>query len=364
MRKDWFWISVIGLALSGCTVTEQPQSPPHQKIYSGPVEEIGGVEPHYEPYNPSTLQDYVVKGRTYKIVKNPENFRETGLASSYSREASGNRTATGEVFDPNALTAAHPTLPIPCYVRVTNLSNGRQLVVRINDRGPYMPGRIIDLSKAASDRLNISNNTKVQVDFINVSPDGSLSGPGTIGTRVAKQSFALPERPILGSSELGTPVMQTEEPSTTTTVRPISNTTLQPATNNTNTIDNTSVSHGSFLGAPTPLRSGVLEGSEPVSTVNTPQSVVSAGSTPQPRSSDGGHYVVQVGALSDQQRAQNWLRSLNDRFHVSGKVTANGGLYRIQLGPFNNRQQATELQQRLLVEAKQQSFITAVPGTR
>ncbi|MBN3113084.1 SPOR domain-containing protein, partial [Pectobacterium brasiliense] len=76
-----------------------------------------------------------------------------------------------------------------------------------------------------------------------------------------------------------------------------------------------------------------------------------------------GRYVVQVGALSDQQRAQTWQRSLSERFRVAGKVTASGGLYRIQLGPFQNRQQAAELQQRLSVEAQQQSFITAAPST-
>ena len=74
---------------------------------------------------------------------------------------------------------------------------------------------------------------------------------------------------------------------------------------------------------------------------------------------NSGRYLVQVGALSDQQRAQTWLRSLSDRFHVTGKVTANGGLYRVQLGPFQSRQQATDLQQRLASEAQQQSFVMA-----
>lgn len=88
-------------------------------------------------------------------------------------------------------------------MRITNLANGRQLVVRVNDRGPYTKGRIIDLSKAAADRLNLSNNTKVKVDFIRVAPDGTLSDPGTT---VAKQSYALPARPDLDSSSMGTPV--------------------------------------------------------------------------------------------------------------------------------------------------------------
>lgn len=208
MRKEWLWIGVAAVLLSACTApTTEQQAPPQP--YNGPVVEIGGVEPQYEPYNPNNMQDYKVNGDTYRIVKDPQNFSQTGLAAWYGEEANGNTTALGEQFDPNGLTAAHPTLPIPSYVRVTNLANGRQLVVRVNDRGPYTKGRIIDLSKAAADRLNLSNNTKVKVDFINVAPDGTLSGPGTIGTIVAKQSYALPARPDLGSSGMGTPFNRT-----------------------------------------------------------------------------------------------------------------------------------------------------------
>lgn len=361
MRKDWLWIGVLSLALSACTVTEQPSAPPAGNVYNGPVEEIGGAEPRYEPYNQGTLQDYTLNGRTYKIIKNPQNFSETGLATWYGEEASGNRTSIGEEFDPNALTAAHPTLPLPSYVRVTNLSNGRRLVVRVNDRGPFTPGRIIDLSKAAGERLNISNNTKVKVDFINVAPDGTLSGPGTIGTSVAKQSFALPDRPSLGASGLGTPVMESVS-SPAATARPISNSALSASTDD-DMPQSSASSRSGFLGAPSALPAGVLEttSATPPSTAATP---VSAASTaPAAASTAGGHYVVQVGALSDQQRAQTWLRSLSERFHVTGNVSASGGLYRIQLGPFQNRQQAAELQQRLSVEAQQQSFITAAPGS-
>ncbi|PWC15174.1 endolytic peptidoglycan transglycosylase RlpA [Brenneria roseae subsp. americana] len=353
MRKDWLWIGAVILVLSACTVTEQQPAPPVAAVYNGPTEEIGGVEPRYEPYNQGTLQDYSIKGKTYKIVKNPQNFSETGLATWYGEEASGNRTSIGEVFDPNALTAAHPTLPLPSYVRVTNLSNGRRLVVRVNDRGPYTPGRIIDLSKAAGDRLNISNNTKVKVDFINVAPDGTLSGPGTIGTRIAKQSFALPDRPSFNSSGLGTPMMEENTMPSTAATQPISNSALTTPANDTMPQSGTSSHSGGFLRAPSALPAGVIE---------TTPAPAAAAATPTAPSMRGG-YVVQVGALSDQQRAQTWLRSLSERFKVTGNVTSNGGLYRIQLGPFQNRQQATELQQRLSVEAQQQSFITAAPDT-
>ncbi|MCL6349683.1 endolytic peptidoglycan transglycosylase RlpA [Pectobacterium polaris] len=373
MRKDWLWVGVATLALAACTTTEQRQpAPPVTQVYSGPTEEIGGAEPRYEPYNQGTLQDYSIKGKSYKIVKNPQNFSETGLATWYGEEASGNRTSIGETFDPNAITAAHPTLPLPSYVRVTNLSNGRRLVVRVNDRGPYTPGRIIDLSKAAGDRLNISNNTKVKVDFINVAPDGTLSGPGTVGTTVAKQSFSLPERPSFGASGLGTPMMETTSPTPNSAVRPISNSNLSTPTDSAQPQSSAPSHSGGFLGAPSALRTGVVEPTVTPTAAATPSSsaapmnVAPAAEVTAPAAatpSATGRYVVQVGALSDQQRAQTWQRSLSERFRVAGKVTASGGLYRIQLGPFQNRQQAAELQQRLSVEAQQQSFITAAPST-
>lgn len=369
MRKDWLWVSFITLTLAACTTPESTQAPvTPAPAYNGPVEEISGAEPRYEPYNQSTMQNYQIKGKTYNIVQNPQNFSETGLAAWYGAEASGNRTSTGELFDPNALTAAHPTLPLPSYVRVTNLSNGRRLVVRVNDRGPYTPGRIIDLSKAAADRLNISNNTKVKVEAIIVAPDGSLSGPGTIGTTVAKQSFALPDRPNLGSSGLGTPMMETSAP-TPIASRPVANSTLTPSNSATTlsaTTPSTSVSthQGGFLGAPSALRPGVLEessSSAPSSVAPTATTaarpLMAGSSTSASAVNSNGRYLVQVGALSDQQRAQTWLKSLSERFHVTGKVSANGNLYRVQLGPFQNRQQATDLQQRLASEAQQSAFV-------
>lgn len=368
MRKEWLWIGIAGVLLSACT--SQPPAPQQQvqQTYNGPVEEIGGAEPRYEPFNPNFNQDYKANGQSYSIIKDPQNFTQVGLAAWYGEEANGNTTSTGETFDPNALTAAHPMLPIPSYVRVTNVSNGRQIVVRVNDRGPYTPGRVIDLSKAAADRLNISNNTKVKIDFINVAPDGSLSGPGMVGTTIAKQSYALPNRPDLTSSGMGTP-MQQDAPAVSAPVRPIANSNLSGADASQPVAPQSS----GFLRASTPVPAGVLESSEP--TVNsastlgagpvTPPVVANPGPVTSSVATTGaatsGGYVVQVGALSDAQRAQTWQQSLSQRFGVPGKVDTNGSVHRVQLGPFSSRQQAVELQQRLSSEAQQQSFVVAAP---
>ncbi len=360
MRKQWCCIGMIGLMLSACTTNEQASAPtaPAQ-TYNGPVVEISGAEPRYEPVNPANSQDYQVNGKTYRINQHPQNYSETGLASWYDSESNGTRTANGETFDAYALAAAHPTLPLPSYVRVTNISNGRQLVVRVNDRGPYKPGRIIDLTRAAGDRLNISNNSRVKVDYIQVAPDGTLSGPGTIGTVVAKQSYALPDRPDLGgaapamSGESGTaaPVMTgTDNLSPAASATDIAQPEARPVMDSA-----PQSSRGGFLGAPQPLPPGVIESPQPA-----PATAVAAVAAPAAAASAvaSGGYLVQVGAVGDHQRAISLQQSLSQRFGVPGKITPNGNLYRIQLGPFSSRQQANALSQRLASEAQQPSFIT------
>lgn len=354
MRNQWRWIGTVAvtLLLSACTRTiEETQAPQQPSAYNGPVTEIGGVEPQYEPYHVSSLQDYQRDGVSYRIVKDPQNFSQTGLAAWRNEDNSRRTTAIGEASDSYALSAAHPTLPIPSYVRVTNLANGRQLVVRVNDRGPYAPGRIIELSKTTADRLNLSNNTKVKVDFIQVSAEGLLSGPGSVGTRVAKQSYALPTRPDLdgsNSAEISAePQISAPSPNT---VSPIENT---PLNNNSDVPAANHQPSGGFLGAPSALPAGVLESSEPVRSTHTVASTIPTNTH--------GNLMIQVGALSDVQRAQLWQQKLSQQFSIPGAVSTNGTVYRVQLGPFSDRQQALVLQQRLMDEAQQQSFITTAP---
>ena len=109
---------------------------------------------------------YEIKGETYVPDDTDVPLREVGLASWYGHPFHGRRTATGEVYDMHAMTAAHKTMPLPSYARVRNLSNGREIIVRVNDRGPFYPGRVIDLSRAAARKLRISGLAKVEVERI------------------------------------------------------------------------------------------------------------------------------------------------------------------------------------------------------
>ncbi|HFE6708765.1 TPA: endolytic peptidoglycan transglycosylase RlpA [Salmonella enterica subsp. enterica serovar Newport] len=339
-------------------------------VCNGPTVEISGAEPRYEPLNPTANQDYQRDGKSYKIVQDPSRFSQAGLAAIYDAEPGSNLTASGEMFDPMQLTAAHPTLPIPSYARITNQANGRMIVVRINDRGPYGTDRVISLSRAAADRLNTSNNTKVRIDPIIVAPDGSLSGPGMACTTVAKQTYALPPRPDL-SGGMGSASSAPAQPQGD--VLPVSNSTLKS--------DDTTgapVSSSGFLGAPTTLAPGVLEGNEPTPAPQpapvsapvaapataTPVSAPAAAapvSAPvsAPATAASGRFVVQVGAVSDQTRAQQYQQRLSQQFSVPGRVIQNGAVWRIQLGPFASKAEASALQQRLQTEAQLQSFIAS-----
>ena len=365
MRKQWLGICIAAGMLAACSSDDGQQQvavAPQPAVCNGPIVEISGADPRFEPLNPTANQDYQRDGKSYKIVQDPSRFSQAGLAAIYDAEPGSNLTASGEAFDPMQLTAAHPTLPIPSYARITNLANGRMIVVRINDRGPYGNDRVISLSRASADRLNTSNNTKVRIDPIIVAQDGTLSGPGMACTTVAKQTYALPSRPDLsGGGNMGSMPSPSDAGQPQGDIRPISNSTLK-----SDDPTGAPVNSGGFLGAPTTLAAGVLEGSEPTpapqptvvapatSSASTPASVAAPAATANVR------YVVQVGAVSEQARAQQYQKRLSQQFSVPGRVVQNGAVWRIQMGPFATKAEASTLQQRLQSEAQLQSFITGV----
>ncbi len=119
---------------------------------------------------------YQINGRTY-YPKDDRNYRETGTASWYGPNFHGKPTANGERFDQNALTAAHRTLPLPSWVRVENLDNGREITVRVNDRGPFAHNRIIDLSRRSAQMLDMQRAGVARVRVTRVYPDGAAPVP-------------------------------------------------------------------------------------------------------------------------------------------------------------------------------------------
>ena len=126
--------------------------------------------------NPSS---YVVFGKRYHVLDSSEGYVQRGIASWYGTKFHGKKTSSGEIYNMHAMTAAHKTLPIPVYVRVDNLENGRSLVVKVNDRGPFVDGRIIDLSYAAAKKLGIDipGTAKVEVTALGSETSTAKSRP-------------------------------------------------------------------------------------------------------------------------------------------------------------------------------------------
>ena len=122
----------------------------------GNIADIPDAVPRDEPFHKFANRPYTVFGRTFVPVVNKERTVQRGIASWYGKKFHGQKTASGEPYDMFAMTAAHPTFPIPSYARVTNVKNGRSVIVRINDRGPFHSDRIIDLSYAAAVKIGIA----------------------------------------------------------------------------------------------------------------------------------------------------------------------------------------------------------------
>jgi len=141
---------------------------------------------------------YTVLGQTYTLMTDERAYIERGIASWYGFKFNGERTSNGELYDMFAMTGAHKTLPIPSYVRVTNLDNRRSVLVRINDRGPFHQGRIIDLSYAAAQRLGITQVGTGNVEVEIVVPDGDPRPP----LKKRKAGLASKEAGIVPKSEV------------------------------------------------------------------------------------------------------------------------------------------------------------------
>lgn len=190
----WFILWVIVCCLAGCSSTgmitgksskhsgaSQSQSSHSGKrsggyyLDDGPeanppahLDAVANAVPRVEPLRSANMKPYTALGKTYTPMTRLAPYRAHGIASWYGRRFHGKNTASGEIYDMYAMTAAHPTLPIPSYVRVTHLQNGKSIIVRVNDRGPFLGDRLIDLSYVAAYKLDMlaDGSAPVEVEII------------------------------------------------------------------------------------------------------------------------------------------------------------------------------------------------------
>lgn len=139
------------------------------------LDAIPDAVPKVEPLHRYANRPYIALGMTYTPMTVVGNFRERGMASWYGKKFNGERTSSGEIYDMYAMTAAHPTLPLPSYARVTNLANHKSVIVRINDRGPFMKDRIIDLSYTAAYKLGLIADGSAEVEVESIDPNVTVN---------------------------------------------------------------------------------------------------------------------------------------------------------------------------------------------
>jgi rare lipoprotein A len=182
-------IVTLGLLLAACALQPPETGQQTKPDATMPPASRYAVEHDFAPLRPISPEDvvdatptpdpilafgnmspYVIGGVTYEVLKDHRNYSERGIASWYGAKFTGHETSNGEVYDVYQASAAHKSLPIPCFARVTNLENGKSIVVRVNDRGPFHADRLIDLSYAAAVKLGYmeKGTAPVQVDVINV----------------------------------------------------------------------------------------------------------------------------------------------------------------------------------------------------
>ncbi len=173
-----FLLICLFLPLAACVNPGTQDGPPDNPPKS--VAHIPNAMPKYEPKSRyGNPKSYVVMGKRYHVLPSAQRYNQRGIASWYGKKFNGRLTSTRERYDMYGMTAASPVLPIPSYARVTNLSNGQSVIVKVNDRGPFAPNRILDLSYAAARKLDMIRNgtALVQVTTINVANPNATPAP-------------------------------------------------------------------------------------------------------------------------------------------------------------------------------------------
>lgn len=174
-----YFIFLLSSLLIGCgvhtpDVLDQDRAPDGSPDVSHVQDAVPRVEPRSRYGNP---QSYVVRGKRYQVMQTSKGFVERGIASWYGQKFHGRRTSSGETYDMYLMTAAHKNLPLPTYAQVTSLENGRSIIVKVNDRGPFHQNRIIDLSYAGASKLGVLARGTAMVEVRAIDPGQSAPAP-------------------------------------------------------------------------------------------------------------------------------------------------------------------------------------------
>ena len=299
--------------LSGCASTGGKDSAPsNAPDLSGIEDAVPKVEPKSKYGNPKS---YVVFGKRYHTKSSSTGHVERGLASWYGKKFHGRKTSSGERYDMYAMTAAHKTLPLPTYARVTNVSNGRSAVVKINDRGPFHGKRVIDLSYSAAKKLGVVSKGTAMVEVRAIDPnrpESSQKGE-LLASANSKSKAKVPvSKPVVVARK--TPAKTKPKPAARVEKPPVQ------------------VAKAEKVVAPAPK----------VAVVTTQEA---------PRKASGASMYLQVGAFGNRLNAEQLRKRLVDNLAEQVQVRAADGkksqLYKVRVGPLDSRTEAKDLSQQL-----------------
>ncbi|WP_429239080.1 septal ring lytic transglycosylase RlpA family protein [Aeromonas veronii] len=301
----------LSLLLAACSSQPEQSAPvePQAPVSKPPVIEIPqatGAIPRPEPLSASGNRDYWIGKQKHEVWRDIKHYSEEGTASWLSPDLDGQKTANGDVLDSKLFSAAHRNLPIPSYVRVTNLDNGLETIVRVNDRGPFNSPRLIDLSYAAAKQLEMvdSGEARVRLELISDTPDQMV--------------IMEPMKPI----EM-----------TPTTPAAASNT----------------VSQDGFLGEPTALAMATPAADPapvkaPAATPAKAAPVKPAPAKAAAPASSGDGKMIQVLASGSRDRAEAMGKVMTQRYGLPYRIDAHGAIFRVLIGPVAADQQASVLE--------------------
>lgn len=313
-------VCVIALSLAACGGNKAVKKPMEEKapIKAGKVEDKPGgyykddgpgekipenldsipdAVPQYEEYSTRANQPYIALEKRYVPMTSYAPYKKQGMASWYGKRYHGGKTSTGEIYDMYGMTAAHKTLPIPSYARVTNVKNGKSVVVRINDRGPFINGRVIDLSYVAAHKLNMieAGQTMVEIEAIDMRPETM----GQVAEPVAGDAV---NAEVLPQAQVSAPVVEDNVP---------------------------------------PL--------EEIPTVAAYDPAEATGASPQPPVATDG-FFVQLGAFKSEDNSYKLIDRLSG-FNAGSAASVfqerAGDLYRVKVGPYATRSAAQQAMQQI-----------------
>ncbi len=332
--------AILLAACSGGGGYFQDDGPPSGFFANSDYSNLPDAVPKYEKPHSGANKPYSVGGKRYVPITGDKPMTERGTASWYGKKFHGRKTSTGEIYNMYTMTAAHKTMELPSYAKVTNLKNGKSVIVRVNDRGPFVDDRIIDLSYAAASKLGyVKNGTApVKVERIRMADikNGRLpaSASGLIklidDSKVQQNSadIAAIASVIGGAAKLAKVVADNK------TAQPSSHVAItQP---NTIVVEASPTTSFTIEDAPEDLQGAVNL------TEAAKHEMVSTEVDLQAATTDtSSHWSIQVGAFSSESNAQNYVRSVQTQVTQPVTVQKDGNLYRVVIGAFSSKEEAS-----------------------